>query len=116
MGMTSNSTFPVVPSDEDETFLSDTNPRLLPVFVFHVACNMVDNKLNRHPRLLHSVAIDEKYGSLINYKPLMMTLLPIRNGQYDRVRIELLDNDYTPLEINDPDFSLTLLLEKTVKK
>jgi hypothetical protein len=116
MGMTSNSTFPVVASDEDETFLSDVNPRLLPVFVFHVTCNMVDNKLNRHPKLLHSIAIDEKYGSLINYKPQMMTLLPIRSGQYDRVRIELLDSDYNSLEINDPDFNCVLLLEKTIKK
>lgn len=102
--------------DDDYTQLSDKNPRLLPAFSILITCNFCDSKLNLNPKLLDQIPIDTKFSSLISYTPSVLAQLPIRQGHYDRVRIELLDQFYQPLEMNDDDFSLTLLIEKTIKK
>ena len=116
LGMTVNTTFPPAQLSTDYTYLSDTYPKLLKIFAMFIACNMCDSKLNIHPRILTQIPISVKYGSLINVSNTMLSQLPIRSGQYDSVRIELLDQDYNPLELNDPEFSLVLLIEKKLKQ
>jgi hypothetical protein len=96
------------------TFLSDIPPKLSWVFALLVTCNLCDSKLNLNPRLLGQIPIQAKFGDLILLAGSSNTAkLNIRPGMYDRIRIELMDQDYTPLQNNDLDFSIVLLIETT---
>ncbi len=111
VGMTTQSIFPLTASSTDQTFLSNVAPKILQVFTILLACNLCESKGSPHPRLLSQVEINAKFGNLIQKSYASNHRLKIRAGQYSHLRIELLDPLFKPLEINDTDFAITLLIE-----
>jgi hypothetical protein len=115
MGLTLQSVYPLNPAATDQTFLSNVAPKIVQVFTILLACNLCDSKGSPHPRLLSQVEINAKFGNIIQKSYASNHRLRIRPAQYDSLRIELLDPLFKPLEINDTDFAVTLLVETTTK-
>ncbi len=92
-------------------YLSEVTPTISPVFVYIVTCNLVKNTFSQFPTLLSQYPIKVGFGSLIIYEASFDTQLTVREGNYTEVTIELYDQNFKPLQFNDTDFSMTLLVD-----
>lgn len=115
-GMTEITTYPPVDMSSDYSILAKSPPKLLPIYSMYITCNLCDSIYNNYKTILEQVPIDAKYGSAIKVDPKTHANLPIRPGKYNTVEIELIDQNYSHIELNDFDFSLVLLIERPIKK
>jgi hypothetical protein len=114
-GMTQQTTYPITPQATNYAVISQATPKLLLIFSMFVTCNLCDSIYNTYKTILSQVPITVNYGSIIKVDSTTNASLPIRAGKYNTVTIELLDQNYKHLELNDTDFSLVLLIERPIK-
>ena len=99
-----------VGSESSKSFLSPTYPILSPVFTYILTCNLVHNKLSNVPNLFHQVPLDKPYGSLLCATLPIGTGLTCNATQHNYLEICLLDQEYKPLQMVDPELTLTILI------
>jgi hypothetical protein len=103
----------IVVGDTENTkydLYSDKVPVLDPSSSFIVTCNMVNNHLSEIDNILYTFSIS---GADVSFGD---TVLPIKEridalinpGSYSEIIIEILDENYLPLNIIDPATSLTI--------
>ena len=111
MGLSQVQYYPVNTTSGNQTILSDTIPKLLQVFNILVACSLVYNPLNQNDsRIIGQIPILTSFGSLITINKNIFSQFKIRDGIQNQIIIQLLDNNYNILPINDTDFSISLLI------
>ena len=76
-----------------------------------VQCILVDNQYQQKSGVLHSFALNESYGNLLNVNPNYLVFLKTYNTEFDDVTITSTDEKGRLLEIEDK-VNLTLLINK----
>lgn len=76
-----------------------------------VSCSLVNtNGLSPFAQVLYSFSPQVPFGSQIQEKPFFPLFMQIADGYYDGMTITIRDENYVPLNLQDPHISLNLLI------
>lgn len=103
--------YPSVAQATNYTKVSDTYPVLSPIFNYIITCNLVESKFNNVPNILCQVPINASFGNLISLNNSQSQQINVRKGTYNEIVIQLWDQNYDILRMNDPEMILTLLID-----
>ena len=83
-------------------------PKLEPVEVVLVHCNLVNNNYKQTSKVLFTFVPNKQFGQLINTAPHLLTMLSTTNTEFSFTKVLLTDQNSEPLEIED-NVNLTLI-------
>ena len=101
LGSTKN----VVDNDEN----SENVPKLEPVEVVSVHCNLVNNDYQHASKVLFSFEPNKQFGQLLNISPHVFTMMNTVNTEFPSVEVWFTDQSSKALEIED-NVNLTLII------
>lgn len=79
--------------------------------VVNVSCSIVNNgTLSFNPTIIQSFSPSVAFGEQINLQVYFPVFLPVSDNIYSQLQIQFLDENYLPLNINDPHISGTVLV------
>ena len=84
-------------------------PRLEPVEVVLVHCNLVNNSYQQASKVLFIFVPNKQFGQLITITPHSLTMLKTTNAEFSFIEIWFTDQNNRPLEIED-NVNITLLI------
>lgn len=93
------------------SFLNDIPPNIEPQNSYIITCNLVDNHLSIPNNVLYSFTLpDTEFGSSLS--PVNEALYSkIKPGKYHQLNIQILDQNYNPLHILDPNMLVLLTIK-----
>ena len=103
-------------SNEKNDFINNITPQVSVVNSIIMTCNLINSSFSSPVNVFHSMPISAKLGDLMTNTDSDRTDVAIFDGNYNEIRIELLDQTYTPLILHDFDLSINLLLRKAKPK
>ena len=84
-------------------------PRLEPVEVVLVHCNLVNNNYQQASKVLFTFVPKKQFGQLITITPHSLTMLKTANADFSFIEIWFTDQSNRPLEIED-NVNITLII------
>ena len=88
-------------------------PKLEPVEVVLVHCNLVNNNYKQTSKVLFTFVPNKQFGQLINIVPHSLTMLGTSNIEFSFTEVWFTDQNSEPLEIED-NVNLTLIIGLTL--
>ena len=88
-------------------------PKLEPVEVVLVHCNLVNNNYKQTSKVLFTFVLNKQFGQLINIAPHSLTMLSTTNTEFSFIEVWFTDQNSEPLEIED-NVNLTLIIGLTL--
>lgn len=86
-------------------------PNLTPSNVYILLSNIVDNNLSIPSNILYNFSPQVTYGSNINVNPNSLIFCKISDGYYNKIIIDIVDENYNPLLIKDENLLISLVLD-----
>ena len=103
--------YPVSTQATNYVKISDLYPVLSPIFNYIMTCNLCESKFNNVPNILCQIPINAGFGDLISLNNSQAQLIQINDGNYGEIVIQLWDQNYNVLQMQDPELILTLLID-----
>lgn len=104
-------TYPTPAQATTYSKLSDFTPQVSPTQSIILACSLLNNKYSNPSTILYSfTASNTNFGSIIESSPNQYSFVDIQDGSYPYFEISLFDQDYQPLQINDTNLVVQLLI------
>ena len=106
----------------NQEFISTKEPKLNVVDNYIMTCNMISNVDYSIPsNILFTIPLTVGLGSLISVTPASIVMNHIAANHYREIVIEFFSQDFQPLELNDYELTLTLVIsdekdDKELKK
>ena len=106
----------------NQEFISTLVPKLNVVDNYIMTCNMISNVDYSIPsNILFTIPLTVGLGSLISVTPASIVMNHIAANHYREIVIEFFSQDFEPLELNDYELTLTLVIsddkdDKELKK
>ena len=106
----------------NQEFISTLEPKLNVVDNYIMTCNMISNVDYSIPsNILFTIPLTVGLGSLISVTPASIVMNHIAANHYREIVIEFFSQDFQPLELNDYELTLTLVIsdekdDKELKK
>ena len=95
----------------NQEFISTLVPKLNVVDNYIMTCNMISNVDYSIPsNILYTIPLTVGLGSLISVTPASIVMNHIAANHYREIVIEFFSQDFEPLELNDYELTLTLVL------
>jgi len=92
--------------------LSDYAPQISPVTSLIIRCNLARNGNALPDDIIYSFSsADTSWGNIISEKPNELYYSPVLNGTFDKIDITILDQNFNPVQIIDPNILLTLVIK-----
>ena len=88
-------------------------PKLEPVEVVLVHCNLVNNNYKQTSKVLFTFVLNKQFGQLINTVPHSLTMLGTTNTEFSFIEVWFTDQNGKPLEI-EYNVNLTLIIRLTL--
>ena len=88
-------------------------PKLEPVEVVLVHCNLVNNNYQQASKVLFTFVPNKQFGQLINTVPHSLTMLGTTNTEFSFIEVWFTDQNGKPLEI-EYNVNLTLIIRLTL--
>ena len=88
-------------------------PKLEPVEVVLVHCNLVNNNYKQTSKVLFTFVPNKQFGQLINTVPHSLTMLGTTNTEFSFIEVWFTDQNGKPLEI-EYNVNLTLIIRLTL--
>ena len=88
-------------------------PKLEPVEVVLVHCNLVNNNYKQTSKVLFTFVPNKQFGQLINTVPHSLTMLGTTNTEFSFIEVWFIDQNGKPLEI-EYNVNLTLIIRLTL--
>jgi hypothetical protein len=102
-------TYPIVQQTGDYSAYSSTCPQVSPTQSIIVTSNLISTGLTNPSNILYSFSpAGVEFGSIIESKPSSPMWLDVTNGFYQAVEIQLYNQDFTPLVVQDPNLVIIL--------
>lgn len=76
-----------------------------------IRCNIVSNPIGFPTDILDSFAVEGVFGTNINYTPRFEKWVKIKQGTYNSLIIDIVDQNYNPINIIDNNLTISLLLK-----
>lgn len=104
-------TYPAVAQATTYNLLSPNVPQIFPVSSILLACSLVHNDLQYPNQIFYSfLNSDQVAGTPISITPSEYAFINLDNGYYHSLEIEILDQNFKPIALKDPDVLFNLLL------
>ena len=94
--------------DVDQNIDGEIVPKLEPVEVVLVHCNLVNNNYQQASNLLFTFVPNKQFGQLITVTPHSLTVLKTTNAEFLLIEIWFTDQNNRPLEIDYVNIALTI--------
>lgn len=95
------------------SFLNDITPNMEPQSSYIVTCNLVENRYGIPNNILYSFTLNNvQFGSSLNGIIQEALYSKIKPGIYKSLTLQILDQDYNPLQILDPNMLLLLTIKE----
>ena len=91
--------------------LSSTCPAMSPVDSLIILCNLVANEFTNPPTALQTIHINADFGSVISFQAQSNNFVSIRNGTYNQVTLEVVDQRFRPVPFVDFSSVFQLLIQ-----
>ena len=88
--------------------VSNTSPDIQPNSSVLVTCSSVDNPYASPSSVIYTITPNVGAGEIINEKPPAFMWNKLIGGTYNQIRIGLLGNDLSPLQLKDPAMTFVL--------
>jgi len=104
-------TYPSPQQTSTYSKLSDFTPQVTPIQSIILACTLLNNKYSNPSTVLYSFTSGgAAFGSLIESSPNQYSFVDIQDGQYPYFDIQFLDQNFSPISINDTNIVVQLLI------
>ena len=100
--------YPATIQTTTQNILNVKSPQISPVNSIIVGCNLISSPLAVPSHLFYALAIDAGFGSMIKEKAGSPAFNKIAAGHYGRIIIDLLDQNFSNLRINDKEMVIVL--------
>jgi hypothetical protein len=91
--------------------ISSTAPNLQPNSSVYVSISNVNNPYSVPSSIIYSITAQGAVGTLITEKTPNFAWNKLIDGTYNNLTITLLGNDFSPIQINDPQMTLMLVIK-----
>ena len=94
------------------SLLSNNVPVGSTVNSLNISCSIIENPVSMPSNILDTIPINTTFGSNINYAPSFEKWIKLKSGTYSELILGFTDQNNNPLQANDPNVSISLLLKK----
>jgi hypothetical protein len=113
VGYPVNYVFPLVISNPpsvatNQSSLSPFAPEVQPNPVLFFTCSGIQNPYTIPSSIIYSITPNANVGDQIVFTPPQLIFNKILQGTYDRISIGILGSNYQPIDIQDPNLTITL--------
>ena len=98
-----------------QAYLSTTAPQITPLSSFILTCSLINNNYSVPNNLLYSFSPQGTFGSQFTISPYFPAYINCNPGQYQSLRLQLLDQNLLPVSILDPNFVIQLIITDQVQ-
>ena len=109
-GISTQTTFGEITPAQNMNYLSDITPTISPVFSIYIGCNLIVSEFNQIANLFSQFPISSSYGNLIIIESTIDSQISIKEGIYSDIIITLWDQENNPLQFQDNDLTLFLVV------
>lgn len=110
----SSGVYPSANSLTDTAIIGDLVPQMTPVSSVLMTCNLVQNKMSDPDNVIYSFSgTGISYGSQLQLRPNFLQYYPIKPSMYSYIEIKFYDQDYTLMQLKDPDILIVLSVRKS---
>ena len=95
--------------DVDKDKDGEDVPKLDPVEVVLVHCNLVNNSYQQASKVLFTFVPNKQFGQLITISPHSLTMLKTTNKEFQSIQVWFTDQNNRPIEIED-SVNITLII------
>lgn len=112
-----NTAFPILPSgtisssNRSVNTLGNITPNLTPVNSLILTSNLVNNSITVPSNILDSFNINSEFGANITYTASFEKLVSLVSGKYQTMTLTLLDQNGNPIQANDGNILITLIIK-----
>jgi len=110
LGFVNNAVYPSSPSLNPVSFLSTFTPIGSNVNSLIIRCNLVNNSVGFPSDILDTMPITGTFGSNLNYSPYALKWLRISSGIYQKLEIQIVDQNLNSMVILDSNVCISLLI------
>lgn len=109
-------TYPSAVSSSNVQFISTKSPVISPVDSYIMTCNLINNPFSIPNNVFFTLPISASLGSLINFNSSEIVYNDISPNTYSQIVIQLYDQLFNKLNLNDISFTLTLAIRTADEK
>lgn len=109
-------TYPITPLNANQQYLSNFSPTISPISSIFLNCNLISSPYSNPSNLLGNTAITSSFGDLIQMKNNTPIYLSIVSASYNQIEINLLDQNFTKLEVRDKEIVIVLVIKEKFKQ
>jgi hypothetical protein len=106
-------TYPSTIKNSSERILGNLIPQIDPVSTVLMTCNLVTNSYTYPDNLLYSFVNTSAFGASLRSEPSILSFSNINAGSYTSCSIQFFDQENRPMQILDPQMTITLILDLT---
>ncbi len=107
------------PQIEYSTYSINSNngaPQISPVSAYHISCSLVNNLYTQRSDLIGTFSPQAAYGSQFFLQFQNSEYMPIPSGTFSNFMIQILDQNYLAVKINDPELIITFVIREKGKR
>lgn len=106
-------TFPVSStSSVSNVYLSNISPQVSTVNTYLITLNIINNSYASPNNVFHALALTESFGQLITVSSSNILFTDISEGRYGYILVNILDQYYNNVILNDTEFTLMLAIKE----
>lgn len=93
-----------------QVFNSSITPQITPLSSFVITCSLINNGYSIPNNLLYSFSPIGNFGEQFTISPNQYSFIDTQAGQYDSFRLQILDQNFRNVELNDPVITILLVI------
>jgi hypothetical protein len=94
----------------DQSFLSSFTPQVTPLASYILTCSLINNNYAVPNNLLYSFSPQGSIGDQFTIAPNEYMMIDCNPGNYSYFTMSFIDQDYKPVEIQDPNMIIQLII------
>jgi hypothetical protein len=114
IGYSANTTFPAtINNATNQSTISSVAPEVQPNATLFLTCSGISNPYTIPSSIIYSITPNANVGDQIVFTPPQLIFNKILEGTYDRLVVGWLGSDLQPIQILDPNMTITLEIRNT---
>jgi len=114
IGYSANTTFPqTITNLTNQSTISSIAPEVQPNPTLFITCSGIQNPYTIPSSIIYSITPNANVGDQIVFTPPQLIFNKILEGTYDRLALQILGSNLQPIQILDPNMTITLEIRNT---
>ncbi len=112
---TSQLTFPDSPTyTVSKQYLSDVAPKLSPIASYIFSLNLINSRYSRPNNIFCTIPLEKGFGQMCTLPTANIVYCDISEGNYSDITLEIFDQAYNKVFLNDTDVVFTLVVDESI--